>query len=394
MIISNSTIRLTVGTLIIFAFFSIFSSTSYAQIIVTNLDNSGDGSLRNAIEIANMNPGQDEIVFDDGLSGTISLVPTPPSDETQMVITDDLIITGPGSDVITIDAQMMGRIFYIPNFSDSVSISGLSLINGSSLNGGAILNEADLSIDSCVFEANFSEDFSGGGAISNSGTITEISQTTFINNNVIPFNMSNPPLMGGAILNNFNGTISEITGSIFRGNGGLGVFSGAIYNNGMIGDINNSEFNGNNALTGGAILNNDGTIQNISQCLFYRNGSRDGGAILNQLGGTILNIVQSTFKNNEANNDGGAIHNSSTIDKMSKNTFTNNRSDDSGGAVFNQGDLGEISGSTFSENSASSGGAIYNFAGETIKEITLNQMEERSLMVLMESFISTFLQSL
>ena len=39
------------------------------QFIVTNLPDSGAGSLRQAIEDANNQPGKDEIVFEDSLSG-------------------------------------------------------------------------------------------------------------------------------------------------------------------------------------------------------------------------------------------------------------------------------------------------------------------------------------
>ncbi len=54
---------------------------------VTSLDNTGVGTLREAVDLANANPGQDTIVFDDQLSGEININP-------QLEITDSIIING------------------------------------------------------------------------------------------------------------------------------------------------------------------------------------------------------------------------------------------------------------------------------------------------------------
>ena len=142
----------------------ILSATSFsATFTVMNTTDSGAGSLRQAIDDANNNAGADEIVFDPALMGTILILP----DNGEMLITDDLTITGPGADVITIDADITAtndsRIFNIDDSTGTdivVSISGLTLINGladdggDGDNGGAILNNEELSIDSCVFDSN------------------------------------------------------------------------------------------------------------------------------------------------------------------------------------------------------------------------------------------------
>src|SRR5690349_12036007 len=57
---------------------------------VANLDDGGDGSLRQAVQQANDNPGSDEIVFGPRLTGTITLTSGP------LTITDDVTITGRG----------------------------------------------------------------------------------------------------------------------------------------------------------------------------------------------------------------------------------------------------------------------------------------------------------
>src|SRR5690349_5726500 len=74
------------------------------EFTVMNLDDSGEGSLRDAIDQANMNPGADSIVFQDELTGTITLT------SGQLTIFDDLTITGPGIFSITVDGNHASRV--------------------------------------------------------------------------------------------------------------------------------------------------------------------------------------------------------------------------------------------------------------------------------------------
>src|SRR5690349_18830934 len=64
--------------------------TLLAVIMVTNLNDSGGGSLHAAVASANTNPGADTIRFQENLNGTIALTTG------QMEITDALTIDGPG----------------------------------------------------------------------------------------------------------------------------------------------------------------------------------------------------------------------------------------------------------------------------------------------------------
>ena len=101
---------------------------------VTNLDDSGDGSLRQAILDANANPGADTIDFQDELSGTIPLtsgeLPT---------ITEDLTITGPGTFSITVSGNHASRVFQV-NGKVTAAISGLTISDGS-IAGRALVYE-------------------------------------------------------------------------------------------------------------------------------------------------------------------------------------------------------------------------------------------------------------
>ena len=326
----------------------LLSTTSFAVIFtVTNLDDSGAGSLRQAIFDANhplSSPGPDEIVFDVGLTGTITL------STGEMFITDDLTITGPGAGAITIDAQMMDRIFNIDDLAGTeivVSISGLMFINGSHSSGGAVINFEDLSIDACVFENNISFN---GGVIHNQGTLTEITNSTFSGNSAD----------SGGVIDNFLGTIVKITNSTFSGNNAEA--GGVILNGGPIGEITNSTFSGNSADSGGGAIWNasPGTIEKITNSTFSGNSATGrGGAIFNQIDRTIEEITNCTFSGNSTGIDGGAIWNDGDMN-ISFTTIANNQAADEGGGIFENGASIRIRNSIVAFNTATTSGPNCN----------------------------------
>src|SRR5437588_5132991 len=70
-----------------------------STMMVMNLDDGGDGSLRQAIQQANANPGGDEIAFAPGMTGTITLTGG------ELQVTDSLSIRGPGAGFLTISGN-------------------------------------------------------------------------------------------------------------------------------------------------------------------------------------------------------------------------------------------------------------------------------------------------
>jgi len=126
---------------------------------------------------------------------------------------------------------------------------------------------------------------------------------------------------------------------------------------------------------GGAIFINQGNLT-VSNSTFLNNSAiRDAGAI-NNLAGTIT-IDNSIFSNNSAP-FGGSIYNYvGTINRISNSIFTNNSATapsgffyGRGGAIYNAfGTITLIENSTFSENSSNGGGAITNVDNSTISTI-------------------------
>ena len=112
----------------------LFGPTSYAgKITVTNLKDSGDGSLRGAIQKANKADTKDGpalIIFKAGLSGTINLTTGP------LQITNDVEIDGPGATTITVNSSASNSTVFIISFGN-VAISGLTISGGNNPAGGA-----------------------------------------------------------------------------------------------------------------------------------------------------------------------------------------------------------------------------------------------------------------
>ena len=138
---------------------------------VTSLaDNGGPHTLRSLINAASKG---ETIVFSDDLSGTItlncSLFP--------LQIVKNLTIAGPGPEKVTVSGGNACGVFDVgPNAT--VTISGLTIANGSSDGGGGIGNSGTLTVDHCVLKNNSSTVF--GGGILNGGTLTVTNSTCLL----------------------------------------------------------------------------------------------------------------------------------------------------------------------------------------------------------------------
>src|SRR5262249_54528319 len=139
-----------------------------ATFTVTNLIDSGAGSLRQAIFDANALAGQDTINFQAGVSGTILLTST-------LAITDSVIINGPGAAALSVSGRNTLRPFTISNSNASVItvlIFDLTITAGRSdtaAGGGVFIDNETVRLDRVVV-SNCTTKVSGGGvAVGDSG---------------------------------------------------------------------------------------------------------------------------------------------------------------------------------------------------------------------------------
>src|SRR5213076_2321688 len=92
-----------------------------ATITVSNKNDSGAGSLRQALADAN---NEDTINFDSSLNGqTITLT------SGELVVNRIVSINGPGLNNLAVDANHASRVFHVSGGA-SATISGLSITNG------------------------------------------------------------------------------------------------------------------------------------------------------------------------------------------------------------------------------------------------------------------------
>jgi hypothetical protein len=227
-------------------------------ITVTNSSDSGPGSLRQALAIAN----DGDTIDATGISGVISLI------SGELLVNKSVTINSAGAHLLAVDGNATSQVFQIGS-GETVAIFGLTIRNGQGNFGGGILNGAGatLTITNSTLTGNTG---AFGGGIFNSGTLTIVNSTVSSN------------------------TASEGAGTYNDGAGAL--------------TITNSTFSGNAAGGGGASLNL-GTLQ-IANSTLSGNTADFAGGIFNlgtlQIGNTILNAGD-TSVNIYSNGDGGVI---------------------------------------------------------------------------------------
>ncbi len=276
---------------------------SAAAITVTNNNDNGPGSLRQAI--SDSLPG-DTIDFDSSLNGQTILLTTG-----ELLIDKSLTIAGPGANLLAVDGTHASRVVNIgPGFE--VTISGLTIVNGFSPDfGGGILNGGSLTIASTTLSGNGAYD--GGGGIYNNGGSVRVRSTTLA---------GNLATNGGGIYN-AAGSLT-IANSTLSGNSCINAGGGIANDSGAV-TIANSTFSGNSADVGGGILNFDALTMVLGNTIL--NAGTQGENIVN-LG---TGIVTSFGYNMSSDPGGGSLY--AVGDRINTNPQLNFLADN-GGPTF------------------------------------------------------------
>ena len=302
---------------------------------VLNTNDSGAGSLRQALIDANNNAGADTVVFDAAVSGTITLA-------SQLDVTDSVTVQGPGSANLSISSATK-QIFYLykQGVSNDVSISGLTLT------GGALAIHSwstNLVLDDVVASGSTVD-----SAIILASNVPSLDQSLTIRNSVIT---------GANVTQN---------GAGIRVESGFGPHAVSIENT----EITNNTTSGN---TGGLRVDNASSVV-VSNSKISGNTSENsgGGAFFTSNVGDVK-IISTTVDGNTTTNGwgGGLYFNNATVEILNS-TISNNAAASSGGGglEFDGGQtVASISNTTITGNSAAGGGGIRM---EAMTSLTINQ---------------------
>ena len=325
--------------------FSVSIPTTYT---VTSTDDSGPGTLRQAILSANSDaaatpgsPPADTIVFSNSTAGgainffdgsqyTISLLGALPA------ITDPVTITGPGATALTV-ANLAAGSFQIfstnPGAAYSVTMSGMTVSGGNSGTGAGVDDvSGSLTLTDMTLTGNSTSGNGGAVAITAAGGTLTLTNDTLTNN----------------------------TGS----NGG-GVYVGGA---GAVVNITNTTMTGGKGFDGGAIYLNSAATVTLTNSTLANNSGAFGGAISvysNSAAG--LTINSSTLSGNTASSYGGAIYAFGAMTggfSITNSTIANNKAPTGGGITLASfsGLLNLVSG-TVTGNTATTSTSTYGYGG-------------------------------
>lgn len=285
-----------------------------ANLAVTNLADSGAGSLRDALATANLDAAQDTITFASSLSGQITL-------GGELPVLAATTIVGPGAGQVTINGGGGTRLFAVD--TDAMGAEGdIAAFSGLTFTGGHASGSANTSA-------------SDGGAIhAGRGSRLEVSDSVFVDNHADHY--------GGAINVELGGL--TLTGSTLRDNSAT-LYGGALSINEthLPVTVTSSTISGNSALWGGGVSVYDphgpaGTTFDRTT-ISGNTSTRNGGGIWveDTHEGAAVTVLSSTVSGNTAGDGGGGVSFGETVGGPSaviNSTISGNTAAFGGGLQF------------------------------------------------------------
>jgi filamentous hemagglutinin family protein len=316
---------------------------------VENTNDSGSGSLRDAIDKANTNivtlpllNSNDEIRFDPGVfngtQGAIVLTSGELVINTNPLLvlpiltlgSNDLTISGIGAKNVVIDGNKASRVFNIEG-NGNTTFENLTIRNGNATTGN-------------------------GGGINNTGT-----GTVTVNNSTISDNKAEQDGGGISSLGAVTITNSTISGNTAEKDGG------GIYSQGAV-TITNSTISDNKAEQDGGGIDSRGVVTIIDSTLSGNTAGDSGGGIYSHIA---VDIRNSMISDNKADNNGGGIYSQGAV-TVTDSTISGNKADDNGGGIYSRGAV-TVTDSTISGNKADdNGGGIHSRGAVTVTDSTIS----------------------
>ena len=308
---------------------------------VTNTDNGGPGSLRQAILDANSTPGQDEIRIT--AAGTVTLTSNLPT-----VTNDGVSIVGPGSGSFTVDGQDSFSTIRIDVVtSGTVSLSGLTVTGA--LGSGVYVGSTTVpvTISDVVSTANDWGGCGGGFTFYTDPTTITLTDVVSSDNTSICYGpgiwIHNDPSGDEMVVDISNSTITGNSTSTFAG--GVAVYHASV-------TITDTTISDNSGQDGGGVwarVNSTLTLERVT--ITGNSVDGGGGGVLAQ--DTDTTITDSTISDNSAGTGGGGVVQGTSSLTVTGTTISGNTSEYYGGGLYltNSGTR-TIANSTISGNHA------------------------------------------
>ncbi|MBI5774163.1 MAG: immunoglobulin domain-containing protein, partial [Verrucomicrobia bacterium] len=277
---------------------------------VSNLNDSGAGSLRQAVTDANANSGADSIYFlDDSLnpiSGTINLETALP------LINASLDMIGPGAAQLTVrrnGAANYRLLETVYGSSPLLQVSGLTLQNGKESGGALYQRGGSLRLADCVFDGN--DGNGSGGAAVYAFDLNQVTMTNCI--------ITNNTGGGGAVF--IQGNITNLivdcrfvnNSTTFGGVGGALAISPMAFGETRT-VIDRCTFSGNSAWAAGALTLGYPSAYGYTYFTTIQNSTFSGNTASSSHSGAIANgcpnllLINCTLSGNSAYSGAGAMH--------------------------------------------------------------------------------------
>ncbi|WP_417382109.1 choice-of-anchor Q domain-containing protein [Gimesia sp.] len=275
--------------------------------------------------------------------GTLTLINSLVDGNAAEVDVDDITAVVNGGGILNGQLGLQGTL----------TLTNSDVTNNSAVDGGGIFNN-DQSVITIV-----DSEISGNTASSDGGGLfNDLQATVDILRSSISGNTSTED--GGGIYNN---DLASVTIADSKVNNNTADQGGGIFNEEAASlTIARTTVSGNTATQdGGGIYNDEGVVTLNQVSILTNTAAFDGGGLYNASAGQVT-ITGGMFDDNTANRDGGAIANFGVSLSLNGTIVRDSVAEGDGGGLFNEQEEGAVDliNTTFINNEAVSGGAIYN----------------------------------